>query len=113
MQDADAEFFPGRLWFLVDINWELHVCSVVGLEAPWVPGRQGALVLLARGSTSRNAVPEGHGRVGQPVRGAAWSTCEALPWTATQSPTWLPLPGSQMGLESGEGSLWSYQNWDM
>lgn len=83
---------------------------MVGLEAPWVPESQRALVLFARGSASRNAVLEGQGRAGQPVRGAAWSTCEASPWTAPQSPAWLPLRGSQvteqMGLEGGEGSLW-------
>lgn len=77
-------------------------------------GEPAALVLFARGSTSRNAVPEGQGRVGQPDRGAAWSACEASPWTAPQSPTWIPLPRSQvkeqMGLQGGEGS-WSYQDW--
>lgn len=73
-------------------------------------GEPVTLVLFARGSTSRNAVPKGQGRVGQPQRGAAWSTCEASPWTAPQSPTWLPLPCSQvkeqMGLQGGEGSFW-------
>lgn len=82
----------------------MPLCSVVGLEAPWVLESQRALVLFPRGCTSRIAVPRGR---------AGWDSPSEVQQGALvghhHGQQHRAQPGSQdkeqMGQEGGEGSL--------
>lgn len=104
VQDADAVLFPGRLCFPVSINRELLGASVLsggaggsvgaGEPASTCAVSQGLYKqeccpqelykqeCCPQGLYKQECCPQGKGRVGQPIGGAAGSTCGASPWTA-------------------------------